>query len=149
MEATFVLPDPNRNIQKAMQNDSEWDVEVVGFDPQAAASNKYVIRYVDNVSKAERRNFRDQERQRLHNIEDTKPKKTDKKVAEIVNEESRIELRRPLSEISESKDAPTSVRSKLAQSPKLVKKNLTSGGSTESAYDRYLKEEMTKLSLKN
>ena len=74
-----------------MQNDSEWDVEVVGFDPQAAASKKYVIRFVDNVSKAERRNFRDQERQRLHNIEDTKPKKTDKKVAEIVNEESRIE----------------------------------------------------------
>ena len=100
----------------------EWDSNF-SYDPQANAQKKPVLRQINNVPKSERLLFRENERRRLQDLEkesDISPEKS--------FDESKTILRKPTREMP-------------AKSPRMLRRIVEA----ESAYDRFVREEIEKL----
>ena len=130
VEVTFKAPDVNANSHLAVCEDSEWKEVETAYDPGLVVANKKSIRLAQCVPKSERIEFRFQERQRNSTL--------DMNTTVEVKEFKVEAIRKPTLNDEESE-----LSKKLPpKSPVNVRKIVN-----ESAYDRYVREELMKQTL--
>ena len=149
LEPTFEIPDPMRAHRPGdFVIDPEWEEEVPTYDPVANAMSKPVVRLMQNMTKRERKEGREQERRRLRSLEEAAKKEKDapKPVTPEVEGSMPRTLRRPNAENGpvETLETQTATgpRSSVLRNLSLNSTSSVRTTSGESAYDKYLRMEM-------